>query len=124
MKVKIPKISDEDFDGLLPSASSVPSNQPAKPVVAPKVAQRTKDGPSEVAPVAEQLAAVKASKSSKSKTVSDKAISVRLTFDTKDFKSLTLLALNVSEKIGKRVSVTSLLLMHTNKLIQKGNANG
>ena len=117
MKVQIPKISDEDFDGLLPSPN-LPPQQPIK----------TKSAAAPVVtPLLEQLPAEKAdkaSKPSKSKTASDQAISVRLAFSTKDFKSLTLLALSESEKIGKRVSVTSLLADAANKLIKKGNANG
>lgn len=109
MKSKIPILSDEELDSHLTASSILASESDH---VTLEVAS-----PSET-----KSSLAKASKSNKAKsTVS--GISIRLTFSTSDYKSLTMLALNESDKIGKRVSVTSLLLTQANKLIKKGATN-
>ena len=118
MKQKLTKISDEDFDGLLPSA---PSSQPEAPVAL--VSEADLVAVEAATKVTQSTTVVKASKSNKGKPTTATGISIRLMFSTQDYKSLTLLALTESEKIGKRVSVTSLLMNQANKLIRKGSSN-
>lgn len=121
MKEKILKISDEDFDGLLPADTHSTRHKQGDSVVTEQTVKQPKDmtGLPEVTTDCE-TPSDESKKLNKPRIAASKGISVRLTFSTQEFKSLTLLALNESEKIGKRVSVTSLLSMQVNKLIKKG----
>lgn len=117
MKQKLTKISEEDFNGLLPS--TIP---PPEPLVS--AASESDKTTAEAASTVETTSTIaKASKLNKVKPATASGISIRLTFSTQDYKSLTMLALTESDKIGKRVSVTSLLSTQANKLIKKGATN-
>lgn len=113
MKPKVSKITDADFAGLLPASNIPASEMPSDPP--------TEAEPTSIAERIDSEVSAKSSKGKKSKPTS--GISIRLTFSTQDYKSLSLLAFNESDKIGKRVSVTNLLLTQANKLIKKGNTN-
>lgn len=51
------------------------------------------------------------------------AITVRLAFNKLEYKALLSLALEETEKTGKRCSVTKLIYQHTSKLVKKVNTN-
>ena len=94
---------------------------PELPVTATKESDPQLVEPATTAETAQAIN--KVSKSNKIKPTTTTGISIRLTFSTQDYKSLAILALTESDKIGKRVSVTSLLLTQANKLIKKGATN-
>lgn len=117
MKTKLTKISDEDFDGLLPSATPPPE----RPLAATKESDQAAVEPANTVETASAFN--KASKSKKGKQAKTGCISVRLEFSTQEYKSLMMLALDESDKTGKKVSVTRLLSNQANKLIGKGNSH-
>ena len=49
------------------------------------------------------------------------ALTVRLALDKEDYKALLSIALQETEKTGKRCSVTNLIIKQVDKLIKKGN---
>lgn len=118
MKPKFEKLSASDFD--IPAGLIPPSTQP--PASEQRAVYESDPPDVKVADLSDAPAtSTKATKGKKAKAVT--GISIRLTFNTQDYKSLSMLALTESEKVNKRVSVTSLLLTQANKLIKKGNTN-
>ena len=51
------------------------------------------------------------------------ALTVRLSLDKKDYKALLSIAMQETEKTGKRCSITNLINIQVCKLIQKGKTN-
>lgn len=118
MKQKITKISDEDFDGLLPSISNL-----QKSSLAPDVDEKEYALPDTTIVNKSKFASIKTKKAAQVSQNNTSDISIRLSFSTADFKSLTMIALDQGDKVGKRVSVTNLLLQQAKKLIKKGYTN-
>lgn len=117
MKPKFEKIDADDFDGLLPTNNHPPVTMNIEP--AASIGSQATDSATEDA--GQQATLSKPSKSKNAKPTA--GISIRLSFSIQDYKNLSLLALSEGDKLGKRVSVTSLLLQQANKLIKKGNTN-